>query len=189
MWVSNIPKIINAGTTQRWEDEPTTVPINQNITSAEWTLTYYLRSKDAGALTVVGTESGTKFLFTITAAQSAELGEGTWYYEAIARKQHETHSLGTGKLTVKQSLAYTGVAGKVDPRTPNQIERDNIQAALSKFNDGGQEYSIGNRTYKRIDIDKLRTRYFDLIAICLREEREEKLSQGRGSGLKINVRL
>ena len=48
MWVSNIPKIINAGTTQRWEDEPTTVPINQNITSAAWTLTYYLRSKDAG---------------------------------------------------------------------------------------------------------------------------------------------
>ena len=90
---------------------------------------------------------------------------------------------------VKQSHAYTGTAGKIDTRSPNQVDRDNIIAALRKFNDGGQEYSIGNRTYKRVDMDKLRTRLGDLNAICLREERAEKLSQGLGTGLKLNVRL
>ena len=38
-------------------------------------------------------------------------------------------------------------------------------------------------------MDKLRTRLGDLNAICLREERAEKLSQGLGTGLKLNVRL
>ena len=38
-------------------------------------------------------------------------------------------------------------------------------------------------------MDKLRTRLSDLITICLREEAAEKLSQGRGSGLSLNVRL
>ena len=38
-------------------------------------------------------------------------------------------------------------------------------------------------------MDKLRTRLADLNAICLREAKAEKLSQGLGTGLKLNVRL
>ena len=53
MWVSGIPKIINAGSTIKWRDETTTVPIDQQVTSTDWTLTYYLRSAEAGSLTVV----------------------------------------------------------------------------------------------------------------------------------------
>ena len=189
MWVSGIPKIINAGSTVKWRDEATTVPFDQQVTSTDWTLTYYLRSAEAGALTVVSSAYNSGFETTISASASAELGEGIWFYEAIATKGLEKHSLSTGKITVKQTLSYTGTAGKIDFRTPNQIERDNIQAALSKFNDGTQEYSIGNRTYKRVDMDKLRTRLFDLIPICLREEKAEKLKQGLGTGLKLNVRL
>ena len=189
MWVSGIPKIINAGSTIKWRDKTTTVPIDQQVTSTDWTLTYYLRSAEAGALTVVSSAYNTGFETTISATASSELGEGVWFFEAIATKGSEKHSLTTGKITVKQTLSYTGTAGKIDPRTPNQIERDNIQAALRKFNDGAQEYSIGNRTYKRVSMNDLRTRLNDLIPICLREEKAEKLSQGLGTGLKLNVRL
>ena len=189
MWVSGIPKIINAGSTIKWRDEATTVPIDQQVTSTDWTLTYYLRSAEAGALTVVSSAYNTGFETTISATASSELGEGVWFFEAIATKGSEKHSLTTGKITVKQTLSYTGTAGKIDPRTPNQIDRDNIIAALRKFNDGAQEYSIGNRTYKRVAMNDLRTRLNDLIPICLREEKAEKLSQGLGTGLKLNVRL
>ena len=189
MWVSGIPKIINAGSTIKWRDEATTVPIDQQVTSTDWTLTYYLRSAEAGALTVVSSAYNTGFETTISATASSELGEGVWFFEAIATKGSEVHSLTTGKITVKQTLSYTGTAGKIDPRTPNQIERDNIQAALRKFNDGAQEYSIGNRTYKRVSMNDLRTRLHDLIPICLREEKAEKLSQGLGTGLRLNVRI
>ncbi len=189
MWVSGIPKVFNAGSTIKWRDEVATVPFDQQVTSTDWTLTYYFRSAEAGALTVVSSAYNSGFETTVSATASAELGEGIWFYEAIATKGLEKHSLGSGKITVKQTLSYTGTAGKIDPRTPNQIERDNIIAALRKFNDGGQEYSIGNRTFKRVDMDKLRTRLADLNAICLREAKAEKLSQGLGTGLKLNVRL
>ena len=44
MWVSDLPSVISAGTTVKWRDEATTVPFNQNATSTDWTLTYYLRT-------------------------------------------------------------------------------------------------------------------------------------------------
>ena len=46
MWVSNIPNVIAAGTTIKWRDEETTVPFDQQVTSSDWTLKYYLRSTD-----------------------------------------------------------------------------------------------------------------------------------------------
>ena len=51
MWVSNIPNVIAAGTTIKWRDEETTVPFDQQVTSSDWTLTYYLRSTDLEAHT------------------------------------------------------------------------------------------------------------------------------------------
>jgi len=189
MWVSNIPNVIAAGTTIKWRDEETTVPFDQQVTSSDWTLTYYLRSTDLEAHTVIASAYGNGFESTIAASASEGFTEGNWTYEAIASKGSEKHRLGFGYITVKQSLQYQGTAGKIDTRSPNQVDRDNIIAALRKFNDGGQEYSIGNRTFKRVDMDKLRTRLADLNAICLREAKAEKLSQGLGTGLKLNVRL
>ena len=189
MWVSKIPSVITAGSTIKWRDESTTVDFDQQVTSSDWTLKYYLRSKDVEAHTVTASAYNTGFQSVISASDSAAFTEGDWTYAAEVSKGSEKFIISTGTIFVKQSHAYTGTAGKIDTRSPNQVDRDNIIAALRKFNDGGQEYSIGNRTYKRVDMDKLRTRLGDLNAICLREERAEKLSQGLGTGLKLNVRL
>tara|TARA_B100001093_G_C26804703_1_gene1004964 strand:+ start:1174 stop:1743 length:570 start_codon:yes stop_codon:yes gene_type:complete len=189
MWVSTIPSVITAGSTIKWRDETTTVDFDQQVTSSDWTLKYYLRSRDIEAHTVTANAYGLGFESVISASDSAAFTEGNWTYAAEVSKGSEKFIIGDGAIYVKQTHAYTGTAGKIDTRSPNQVDRDNIIAALRKFNDGGQEYSIGNRTYKRVDMDKLRTRLGDLNAICLREERAEKLSQGLGTGLKLNVRL
>ena len=189
MWVSTIPSVMTAGSTIKWRDEATTVDFDQQVTSSDWTLKYYLRSKDIEAHTVTASAYGSGFESVISATDSAAFTEGNWTYAAEVSKGSEKFIIGNGSIYVKQTHAYTGTAGKIDTRSPNQVERDNIQAALSKFNDGAQEYSIGNRTYKRVSMNDLRTRLNDLIPICLREERAEKLSQGLGTGLKLNVRL
>nr|BAR26511.1 unnamed protein product [uncultured Mediterranean phage uvMED]BAR26532.1 unnamed protein product [uncultured Mediterranean phage uvMED] len=189
MWVSTIPSVITAGSTIKWRDEATTVDFDQQVTSSDWTLKYYLRSRDIEAHTVTASAYGSGFESVISASDSAAFTEGNWTYAAEVSKGSEKFIIGDGKIYIKQTHAYTGTAGKIDTRSPNQVDRDNIIAALRKFNDGAQEYSIGNRTYKRVDMDKLRTRLGDLNQICLREAKEEKLSQGLGTGLRLNARL
>ena len=191
-WVSDFPTVVTANTTIKWRDEATTVPFDVTVSSSEgWTLTYYLRTNLAASEghIAVGSAYNSGWEFTIAASDTVNFDAGNWVYDAIATKGIEKFSLGSNKFTVKKSLIYTGTPAKIDRRTQNQIDRDNVIAALRKFNDGATEYSIGNRTYKRVDMDKLRTRLADLNAICLREERAEKLSQGIGTGLKLNVRL
>ena len=190
-WVSDFPTVVTANTTIKWRDEATTVPFDVTVSSSEgWTLTYYLRTNTFGKGHIaVGNAYNSGWEFTIAASDTANFISGNWIYDVIATKGLEKHSLGSNSFLVKNSLIYTGTPAKIDRRTQNQIDRDNIIAALRKFNDGATEYSIGNRTYKRVDMDKLRTRLADLNAICLREERAEKLSQGIGTGLKLNVRL
>ncbi len=190
-WVSDFPTVVTANTTIKWRDEATTVPFDVTVSSSNgWTLTYYLRTNTFGEGHIaVGSAYNSGWEFTIAASDTVNFDSGNWIYEAIATKGIEKFSLGSNKFTVKESLIYTGSPAKIDRRTQNQIDRDNVIAALRKFNDGATEYSIGNRTYKRVDMDKLRTRLADLNTICLREERAEKLSQGIGTGLKLNVRL
>ena len=191
-WQSDFPAVVTANTTIKWRDEQTTVPFNETISSTEgWALTYYLRTNVAASegLTVVGSTYTSGWEFTISATDSASFDAGNWVYDAIATKGSEKYRLGGGSFEVKQSLIYTGTPAQIDTRTQNQKDRDNIIAALRKFEDGAQSYSIGGRSFTRVDIDKLRTRLSDLITICLREEAAEKLSQGRGSGLSLNVRL
>ena len=187
-WYSNI-KNIDSGAIATWEDKGTTVGFNVQVYSPDFNLKYYLRSASAGAYTIQGTAHNTGWRFEIPAADTANFTEGKWFFDAIAIKATDAtkiYKLGeTGTFTVNQTLIYTGTAGKIDPRTPDQIERDNIQAALSKFNDGAASYSIGNRTFTRVDMSKLRERLHDLIPICLRQEKEQMLSQGKGSPFRI----
>ncbi len=57
MWISNLPSIITAGTTIEWVDDATTAGINENISSPDWTLEYYLRTNTSSeGHTATGTQ-------------------------------------------------------------------------------------------------------------------------------------
>ena len=71
MWVSDLPSVISAGETVKWRDEATTVPFNQNATSSDWTLTYYLRTNTAGEGHIsVGSAYNTGWEFIISATEN-----------------------------------------------------------------------------------------------------------------------
>ena len=190
MWISKIPAIVAAGTTITWRDDDTTVPFDQHATSADWTLKYYLRSSVSGAHTATATAYNSGWQVTISATDSASFNEGDWSYEAVISKGSEIFRLGEGKIQVKQSLSYTGTTpGVIDTRSQNKIDRDNIKAALRKFQDGMQEYSIGGRTFKRSNISDLHSELDRLNAIVMREDIAEKVSQGLGNPTRFFVRF
>tara|TARA_R100001594_G_scaffold84619_1_gene119126 strand:+ start:58 stop:627 length:570 start_codon:yes stop_codon:yes gene_type:complete len=189
MWVSKIPSIVAAGTTITWRDDDTTVPFDQNATSADWTLTYYLRSAVSGAHTAIGSAYNSGWQVTISATDSANFYDGSWSWEAVVSKGSEKFRLGQGTIEVRQSLSYTGTAGAIDTRSQNKIDRDNIKIALRKFADGMQEYSIGGRTFKRVNIVDLQSELKRLNAIVIREDIAEKVAQGLGNPTRFFVRF
>ena len=186
----NIPKQIYAGTTIKWRDDAAVGPLNESITSSDWTLTYYLRTNtNHEGHTVVGTSYGSGWEFIISATDSAGFDAADWFFYAEATKGSEKFTLGSGRFEVLASLAYTGQPGAFDGRTAAEKERDDIEAALSKFKDGAQEYSIGNRTFKRVAMADLQMRLNRLNAIIVRERKAAMIANGLGDPHSLYVRF
>jgi hypothetical protein len=191
MWVSDLPSVISAGETIKWRDESTTVPFNQNATSTDWTLTYYLRTNAAGqGHTTVGSAYNTGWEFTISATDSSNFHAGDWYWCAIVSKSGEKFKLGQGNLTVKKQLEYTGTPLSIDYRTQAETDLANISAAIRAIvSDKAKEYTIGDRTFKRLDLPVLIARESQLKSIVKSEQRASLIAQGLGDPKNLYVRF
>jgi len=193
MWKSDLPYEITAGTTIKWVDEATTAGLNQVISSPDWTLKYYLRTNAGNeGHTATGTQyaNSTGWEFTISASDSAGFDAGDWFWSAIATKDSDVFILGEGQLIIRQSLIYTGTPTPIDNRTQNEKDLDAVTAAIrAMVEDKAQEYSIGNRTFKRIELDKLRDLRAELKSIVASEKRYSLISQGLGDPKNLYVRF
>ena len=193
MFKSDLPSIIVAGTTIEWVDEATTAGINETISSPDWTLEYYLRTNTASeGHTVTGTQyvNSTGWQFIISATDSALFDAGNWFWAARAFNSGKVFELGTGELEVKQSLQYSGTPAAIDNRTQTEKDLDAVTACIRAIiEDKAQEYSIGNRTFKRVDIKELRAREAELKSRVASEKRYSYISQGLGDPKNLYVRF
>lgn len=193
MFKSDLPSIIVAGTTIEWVDEATTAGINETISSPDWTLEYYLRTNIASeGHTVTGTQyaNSTGWQFTISSTDSANFDAGNWFWAARAFKSGKVFEIGTGELEVRQSLQYTGTPAAIDNRTQTEKDLDAVTTCIrALIEDKAQEYSIGNRTFKRIDIKELRAREAELKSKVASEKRYSYISQGLGDPKNLYVRF
>ena len=193
MFKSDLPSIIVAGTTIEWVDEATTAGINETISSPDWTLEYYLRTNTASeGHTVTGTQyaNSTGWQFTISSTDSANFDAGNWFWAARAFKSGKVFEIGTGELEVRQSLQYSGTPAAIDNRTQTEKDLDAVTACIrALIEDKAQEYSIGNRTFKRIDIKELRAREAELKSRVASEKRYSYMSQGLGEPKNLYVRF
>ena len=187
-----IPAQIRAGDTIKWRDDAGVDNLGNEITSASWGLTYYLRTNTASeGATVVGSAYGTGWEFTITAATSAGFDAGQWYWQAIATSGSEKATLGAGQLEVLAALSYSGTPGAVDGRT--QLEQDlaAVQAAIRSLISGGavQQYSIGNRSLSRYSLSDLMALESKLKAEVKREQMAQLMANGLGNPHNLFVRF
>ena len=72
----------------------------------------------------------------------------------------------------------------------NEKDLDAVTAAIrAMVEDKAQEYSIGNRTFKRIDLDKLENLQAKLKSRVASEKRYSLISQGLGDPKNLYVRF
>jgi hypothetical protein len=188
----NIPSEIRAGDTIQWRDVEGVDNLGNTVSSAAYTLTYYLRFNAASeGATVVGTAYGTGWEFSIAAATSAGFDAGTWYWQAVATKTGSTITLGSGQLTVLAALSYSGTPAALDGRSQAQKDLDAVQAAIRTIVSGGvaKEYTIGNRSLKKYDLTDLLALETKLKADVNREQKAQLIANGLGNPFNLFVRF
>lgn len=188
----NIPSEIRAGDTIQWRDVEGVDNLGNAISSASWTLTYYLRTNTASeGATVVGTAYGTGWEFTIAAGTSSGFDAGQWYWQALATSGTSKVTLGSGQLTVLATLSYAATPGAFDGRTQAQQGLDAVQAAIRAIVSGGvaKEYTIGNRNLKKYDMADLLQLEAKLKAEVKREQMADLIANGLGNPHNLFVRF
>lgn len=176
----------------KWRDDPSTDVFGNAITSAAWTLTYYLRfNKNNEGATVVGTAFNTGWEFNISQATSAGFDVGTWYWQAEATKSGEHITLGAGQLTVLAGMSYAGNPNAFDGRSQAQKDLEAVQAAIRALMSGGavQEYKIGLRSLKRYELADLLALESKLKGDVVREQKAQMIANGLGNPHNVFVRF
>ena len=187
----NIPATIRAGDTIKWRDVAGVDNLGNVVSSADYTLTYWLRTNTASeGASAVGTAYGIGWEFTILAATSAGFDAGTWYWQAIASKTGSVLTLGAGQLSVDAVLSYAGTPGAFDGRSQAQIDLDAVQAAIRAIISGqAKQYSIGSRSFTKLDLGELMERESRLKAEVKREQMASLIANGQGNPHNLFVRF
>ena len=186
-----IPFQFSQGDTITWDLAGSVNYANDLVTNTNYTCKYYLRSINNGFLTITGTDKGTGWTFLLTSTQTADLEDGKWQYQAVASKTGASDevTLERGVLTIDQTLVYTGTnPGKVDLRSDAAKMLELVQAAIKAIvTNKAEEYTIGDRTFKYMDMSvllKLESRYKTIVN---REQRADKIKQGKGDPFINNL--
>jgi hypothetical protein len=183
----NVPAIIYAGDTVKW-NEPATADYSS---AAGWTATFALRHATGNdALNITGVADGVGgWNFTITAAQSAGLHVNGHYWQIAVTKDGERYTLGTGTLETKANIPASG--NTYDGRSQAQIDLEAVRAEMRARITGGsvQEYTIGNRSLKKIPMADLIALETKLKADVARDARADRLAKGMNSGRAVYVRF
>lgn len=140
-----------------------------------WTLDYYFRGNGTG-LEVAATADGDSFLLSATAAETAEMSAGVYYFQGFVSLETERILVDVGEVKILPSLIADNAT--FDGRSQVKIILDAIDALIAgKATLDQQEYTIGNRQLKRYpipDLLELRTMYSGLYAQEIRAANRKK---------------
>lgn len=163
-----------------------TVPAQGDKTSAAYALTYRLVGK--GALSITAAADGTGWKVTATSAQTATLPSGDYAYALVLTKTGERHTVEYGQVAVTADVLSAAVG--YDGRTQAQRDLEAVRAAIRAIVAGGAvaEYSIGNRSLKKMAMSDLLALETSLKADVAREKMAAKPDGGRSVFVRFGVR-
>lgn len=183
----NVPAIIYAGDTVKW-NEPATADYSS---TTGWSAAFALRHATGNdALNISGVADGAGgWNFTITAVQSAALHANGHWWQLTVTKAAERFTLGTGELSVLANIPASG--NTYDGRSQAEQDLAAVQAAMRAIISGGAvaEYSIGSRSLKKMSMPDLVALESKLKADVTREKRRARLAAGLDSGRAVFVRF
>lgn len=189
-----IPATIAAGTTVAWVDDATVDVFGAAVDNTTHGLTYYLRRNTAAeGVTASGVSYNDGWKVTLTAATTAAMDVGDWYFQAVATNLSDSTviELGRGGFAVEASLAYSGTPDAYDGRSQLQKDLDAVQAAIRAIISGGAvaEYRIGTRNLKRFELTELMELESRLKAQLAREKKAEMIANNLGNPHSLYVRF
>jgi hypothetical protein len=181
-----LPESFRAGDSLEW-DEAAAGSVSSNN---GWALNVYFRKAAAG-ITAVGTANASGgWDLALTAATTAGMSSGEWSWQAQVSKASAVTTLSAGRLTVLQSLAYSGSPSAFDDRSEAEAELAEVRAAIRAIVvRGAAQYTIGSRSYSSLDLGRLTERESQLKAIVARERVAARLAAGLGDPRDCYVRF
>ena len=188
------PSEIRAGDLIQWRLAATQDVFGNSISSPEWSVIYYLRTKiGPQAATVNSTVFNDGFQFSIASNVTENFSKGSWFYQAVANKSGaEKQTIATGAFEVLESLSYTGsTPAAFDGRSQVEKDLETIQTAIRNIISGGvvQEYKIGTRTAKKYELSELIMLESRYKAELIREKQAELIANGLGNPRATFVRF
>ena len=126
----------------------------------------------------------------LSAAVTGAWDAGTWYWQRKITSGSDVVITGSGTTTVLASLAYTGTPEAFDGRSQAEQDLDAVQAAIRAIISGqSKQYSIGSRSFTKLDLGVLMQREAQLKALVARERAAERAAQGLPSTQNMFVRF
>ena len=188
---TNFPVMFTAGDTVRWRLPAGVNHMGETVSNTDYDCKFYLRTNTASeGVTVTGTDYADGWEFVLSATDSGDMVAGKWAYQAVADKTGDVVTLKRGRFEVKASMAYSDTPGAFDERTQVEKDYDAVRAAIrAMVDDKASSYTIGTRTFTRIDLPDLIARESQLKAQLMRERRQSLKAQGLGDPNILRVRF
>lgn len=183
---TNEPLTLRAGLTWKWRRED----LASDYPATSWTLKYWLKKTGAtGAnFSITASADGSNFDVTVPASTTSGYTAGRYTWSAqVTGGSSEAYEVDTGSLEI---LPRYDQAANLDDRTHARKVLEAIEAVIeNRATLDQQEYTIGNRSLKRMTVEEL-MRFRQLYRNEVQAElAAEKLANGIGIGRKVLVRL
>jgi hypothetical protein len=164
--------------------------LGSDYSNSLYTATYVARITGGGntEVQVVGTASGSDYLFTVSSTTSADFVAGLYHWQLEIKRNSDNNRIvvDRGNFTVIADLDVNGA----DPRTHAEIMVGKIESILNgKADSDVSSYSVAGRSLTKMSFNELLQARDYYKREMLKEETAESIRRGDATGATIKVRF
>jgi hypothetical protein len=164
--------------------------LGSDYSNSLYTATYVARITGGGntEVQVVGTASGSDYLFTVSSATSEAFVAGLYHWQLEIKRNSDNNRIvvDRGNFTVIADLDVNGA----DPRTHSEIMVGKIESILNgKADSDVSSYSVAGRSLTKMSFNELLQARDYYKREMLKEETAESIRRGDATGATIKVRF
>jgi hypothetical protein len=188
--VSNAPTIepetVVAGDFIQWKR----IDLGADYPNTAYTATYVARITGGGntEVQVVGTASGSNYLFTVSSATSSDFVSGLYHWQLEIKRNSDNNRIvvDRGYFTAIADLDVNGA----DPRTHAEIMVAKIESILSgKADSDVASYSVAGRSLTKMSFRELIEARDYYRSEVRKEQISERIRRGQATGATVQVRF
>lgn len=164
--------------------------LHTDYSNTLYTLKYSARLEGTGTteIEITAAASGTEYLIEEASATTAAYTPGVYHWQAYITRISDSERIQIGSGTF-EALPNRDLS-TADPRTHAKIVLDAIEATIAgRASQDQMSYSIAGRSLSRMPIDDLLKFRNEYKAEVAREERKQRLKDGKGASNNIFVRF